>query len=110
MNEEKAKKELGLRVKSFRKEHKYTQDQLISIIGLEQANLSNIENGKNFPDITTLCALIEKAGIEPNYLFGFLEIKNQNYSSLDIEILSIIIDLKTDAKECLKNFLLSMKK
>lgn len=44
------KYELGLRIKSYRKDKKLTQEDLTAIIGLEQSNLSNNETGKSFPE------------------------------------------------------------
>ena len=46
MDLETAKKEFGLRVKSYRNSRNLTQEQFCSLTDLEQANLSNIENGK----------------------------------------------------------------
>ena len=45
MDLETAKKEFGLRVKSYRNSRNLTQEQFCSLTDLEQANLSNIENG-----------------------------------------------------------------
>lgn len=106
----KIKAELGLRIKSFRNEKKYTQEEFSSLIGLNQANLSNIENGKTFPDVTTLCSMIYKADIEPNYLLGFLRKENKIYSTLDFEIASLLSNLPTDSKKHIKELILSLQK
>lgn len=104
------KKALGHRIKAYRNNKNYTQEHFCEIIGLEQPNLSNIENGKNFPDIITLFALIESGGIEPNYLLDFLREDNSSYSNLDLEILSLLINLPEKSKIHLKNFLINLKK
>lgn len=108
MNVEQTKLILGLKIKSFRVEQKYTQEDLSSILGLEQSNLSKIETGKSFPDITTLCTLINKTKVEPNYLLDFLREDNSKYTSLDFEILNHIINLPREAKENLKKFLINL--
>ena len=94
MDLETAKKEFGLRVKSYRNSRNLTQEQFCSLTDLEQANLSNIENGKTYPGFMTICTMIEKGGIEPDFLFilvtlsepakknikNILEMINKNYS------------------------------
>ena len=87
------KKIIGLKIKSYRKSKKLSQDSFCSIINLEQKNLSRIENGLAFPDTSTVCSLLENTGLEPDYLFGFLNKKDKNYSSIDFEILELLIDL-----------------
>ena len=59
MDLETAKKEFGLRVKSYRNSRNLTQEQFCSLTDLEQANLSNIENGKTYPGFMTICTMIE---------------------------------------------------
>lgn len=103
------KNELGNRIKTFRTKKGYTQDKLCEIIGLEPPNLSNIENGKTFPDIVTLHSLIKKAGIEPNFLFGFTDDDNIKYSPLDYEIIDLFKDLPAETKILIKNCLKLIK-
>ena len=108
MDIEQTKIELGLRIKSFRLKHKMTQEDFGEIINLNTSNISNIENGKTYPEFNTICSLIEKAGIEPNYLFEFLTSGTKNYTSLDIEIMNKIICLNDRQKQavntCLTEF------
>jgi len=110
MDIESIKREIGLRIKSYRISKNLTQEQFCSIIELEQPNLSNIENGKTFPDITTLCAIINKSGIEPNYLFNSLYFSKKNTTSLDFDILSLLIDLPTEVKLKVKDFITLIQK
>lgn len=109
MEEKLLKKHIGTRIKSFRKQNNLTQNDFCEIINLEQNNLSNIENGKTFPDIKTLFAMIEYGKINPNFLLGFLnDDKDNKYSNIDFELLNSIINLPTRAKESLKEFLKSL--
>ena len=109
MNELEIKRILGTKIKSFRKSKGYSQDEFGSIIGLEQKNLSRIENGKAFPDIKTLCMIICKAKAEPNFILGFLNHNKKSYSSLDFELLNLIIETPDQTKEAIKNLLISLK-
>lgn len=92
------KLELGLRIKSYRNQNNLTQEEMSSIIGLEQSNLSNIETGKTFPDMTTLCQIINKANIEPNYLLDFLLREKPHFQSLDLEIVNLLINVPNESK------------
>lgn len=109
MDYSKEKLLLGSRIKAFRIDKKYTQEYFASILNLEQSNLSNIEKGKTFPNITTLCTLISKTNIEPNYLLDFLRESSESYSTLDIDILNILMTLPKEAKENFLNFLINLK-
>lgn len=110
MDEAQIKTELGLRIRAYRNQKNLSQEKFCNLIGLEQPSLSNIENGKNLPDATTLCSLISKGGIEPDYLLGFLREENAKYDAIDFAILRLIIDLPYTTKEHIKNLLLSLPK
>lgn len=105
LNNEQLKKDLGLKIKSIRNSKNYTQEQFCELIGLEQPNLSNIENGKNFPDITTLFSIIKNAGVEPNFLFSFKSEDAAQASNLDYEILDMLINLSEESKIRVKNII-----
>ena len=109
MQSSQIKKELSLRIKSYRKNKNLTQDELGSAIGIEQKNFSRLENGKTLPNTLTLCKLIEY-GIEPNYLFGFLfSQKAKEHTPVDFELLDTIISLSNESKQLLRDFLKSLK-
>lgn len=107
---ENIKKELGLRIKSYRKEHGYTQEVFSSMIKLENKNLSGIEKGKRLPQTSTLLSMIKNGGIEPNFLLDFLYKSKKPYSSLDFEIIEHVINLSDEQKELIKNLIISFKK
>lgn len=48
------KKLLGKRIKEIRKSVKLTQEQLGEMVDLEPSSLGNIENGYNYPLLSTL--------------------------------------------------------
>lgn len=98
MQEEQINKLIGDIIKNERIKLNLTQDELGAKIGLEQSNLSNIENGKNSPSFATLCALIETLNIEPNRILGFLKFNNTQKSILNIKIEELIMPLSDDIK------------
>lgn len=105
MDIQKIKKEIGQRVKAFRTHNNYTQEQFCEIISLEQPNLSNIENAKNLPDITTLFSMMENGKIEPNFLFGFFNKNLEKSKPIDYEILNLLSNLPEETKIKLKNII-----
>ena len=48
------KREIGLRIRAFRTQNKWTQEKFSEIIELQPANLSDIEKGKKHPGFGTL--------------------------------------------------------
>ena len=76
-NDEENKKLLGLIIKTEREKLKLTQEELCSKIELDQSNLSNIENGKNYPSMTNLESILRV--IECSFLEVFdFEHKKEN--------------------------------
>ena len=45
---------LGLKVKEYRKQKKYTQEKLSELIGVDNGYISKLEVGQNFPSLKTL--------------------------------------------------------
>lgn len=72
MDFNKGKELIGLIVRNKRDKLKLTQEELSARISLDQSNLSNIENGKNFPAFTTFCALVEVLNIYAGLLLNNL--------------------------------------
>jgi len=48
------KKLLGQRIKEIRKSKKITQEQLAEMINVEPTTISNMECGRNYPNLATL--------------------------------------------------------
>jgi len=74
MNLEDKKNLLGLKIKGFRKQNKYTQEKLSELLSMDISALSKIENGKCFPSVETICKMIEMLKIE---MFDFLSFTNK---------------------------------
>jgi len=65
------KKLLGLRIKEIRKKRGFTQEKLAELAGIEIPSLSNIENGKNYPNHETLDKISNALSVRPYELFIF---------------------------------------
>lgn len=87
------KKLLGARIKEIRKSKRLTQEQLAESIGIEIPSLSNIENGKNYPNSETIEKIAKGLGMEIFELFIFEHLKEPDENTMMDEIMDC---LKTD--------------
>ena len=62
---------LGKRIKEIRKKRGLTQEKLAELASIEIPSLSNIENGKNYPNHETLEKLSTALNVRPYELFSF---------------------------------------
>ncbi len=62
---------LGKRIKEIRKRRGLTQEKLAELAGIEIPSLSNIENGKNYPNNDTLEKISDALSVEPYELYMF---------------------------------------
>ncbi len=64
------KKEIGERIKRFRKKNNYTQEKLAEIIDISSRNLSNIELGLSYPKPETLEKIVIALNMTTEELFS----------------------------------------
>lgn len=69
---------LGKRIKEIRKKNGMTQENLAELANIEIPSLSNIENGKNYPNNETLEKISKALNVRPFELFLFEYYKPQN--------------------------------
>lgn len=62
---------LGKKIKEIRKKQGLTQEKLAELAGIEIPSLSNIENGKNYPNHETLEKISLALCVRPYELFVF---------------------------------------
>ena len=62
---------LGKRIKELRKRRGLTQEKLSELAGIETPSLSNIENGKNYPNCETLDKISSALNVRPFELYLF---------------------------------------
>ena len=89
------KRLLGARIREIRKLNKLTQEQLAEKIGIEIPGLSNIENGKNYPNSETIEKIAKGLGVEVFELFVVEHLAEIDNEKLLKELNSI---LKNDSK------------
>lgn len=65
------KKLLGQRIKELRKAKKVTQEQLAEMVNVEPTTISNIECGRNYPNISTLENILNILGSNFQEVFDF---------------------------------------
>ena len=109
MDTARIKTEFGLRLRAFRQSKKHNLEEFGEIIGLNFVNLSNIENGKTYPDFMTLCSIIEKGGASPDYLLDFLKCGEMEYDAEDFKIMKHFLKLTKKQKKALIDFMSEMK-
>ena len=87
------KKLLGKRLQEIRKSKKLTQEQVAEMIGVETPSISNIENGKYYPNAENLDKLMKVFNIRPHELFNCEH--NAEHETLIEEMLT---SMKNDEK------------
>ena len=97
----------GLRLKTLRKNARYTQKKLADLIGLEQTTIANYENGNRIPNINKITALANLFNVSTDYLLGKTETSDTNkslYSYKDY-INKLLIGDKKAAYEIVLSFI-----
>ena len=91
------KKNVGKRIREYRKSKSYTQDELAEIVGIDTVSLSKIETGRNYPSSENLMKLAEALDAEV-YEFFIKDMVKTNDELLD-DIYKEINKMKTDSKK-----------
>lgn len=76
IDSKKLKKNIGEKIKFFRKKRGLSQDKLAEIVNMEMKSLSRIESGHNYPQCENLVAIARALNIAPWQLYFFDEAKN----------------------------------
>ncbi len=66
-------KDIGLRLKSFRKDKKLTQVKLAQFLGTSHPTITNYENGKHLISTSFLYSICKKYNISADYLLGKID-------------------------------------
>ncbi len=93
------KRELGERIKRFRKQKGLTQEKLAEIIDISSRNISNIETGANFPKVETLEKLLFALNITTEELFANDHLKS---NSELLECINFYINSAKDDRKTLE--------
>ena len=62
-------KKLGNNLKTIRVSKNITQSDLADVLGVDKSFVSNIENGKNNPTLSTISSLAKALGVTVDELF-----------------------------------------
>lgn len=72
------KKLLGLRIKELRKTKNITQEKLAEMVNVEPTTISNIECGRNYPNIATLEKILNILDCNFQDVFNFEHFDDKN--------------------------------
>ena len=84
---------LGKRIKEIRKRRGFTQEKLAELAGIETPSMSNIENGKNYPNHETLEKISAALNVRPFELYIF------EYNMPNKDMIKEMISLMEDNEE-----------
>lgn len=79
------KKLLGERIREFRKNKGFTQEQLAEMIGVEPRHISRIEGGYNSPSIERLAKISDALDIPIKEFFNFMHLNTPDKRIEDID-------------------------
>lgn len=65
------KKLLGKKLQLIRKSKKLTQEQVAEFVGVDTTSISNIENGKYYPNAENLDKILQFLDTKPSEVFTF---------------------------------------
>lgn len=88
------KKEIGEKIKRFRKKSKFTQEKLAEMVDISSRNLSNIELGISYPKPETLEKIMIALNMTTEEMFSNDNLKTDNELLRDIN--TFISEVKTD--------------
>jgi len=89
---------LAIKIKNIRKKLKLSQEKFCEKSNLDISTISNIENGKNVPALSTILAIMEAFEIEPNYMFDFIKYNKFENNTLDLLIAEHLKNVPTIVK------------
>lgn len=75
---------LGIRIKSLRKEHKLSQENLAKMLNVSQSTIAYYENEQKQPGYDTLTKLADIFDVSIDYLLGRTDVK---YSKMEQAIM-----------------------
>ncbi|AQW92959.1 helix-turn-helix domain-containing protein [Elizabethkingia anophelis] len=85
--------DIGLRIKELRKEKKLTQVEFSNEIGIDNSQLSKIEQGKIMPTLIQLMEIASKFNISLDWITGFSETSKMVITDIEEKELENIEDI-----------------
>ena len=99
---------LGSRIREIRKAKKLTQEKIAEAAGIEIPSLSNIENGKNYPNAENIEKIAHALGVEVFELYIFEHLKEPN-EKLMLNEINTILKNNTNLIKIIYNIITSLK-
>lgn len=103
--EEKPSTKLGTNLKSFRVTKRFSQEQLAEIISVSRSYISNIENGKINPTLSTTTKLADAVGVSVGELANKKVAPETNNSKLPPKIELLISEIKNAGQVARNSFI-----
>lgn len=97
---------LGLRIKELRKAKNITQEQLAEMADVEPASISNIECGRNYPNLSNLEKILSILNSNFTDVFNFEHLKTK--SDVKNKILKYIENADNKKLEFLYKILMAL--
>lgn len=96
---QKLKKDIGIKLRRFRKSLRLTQAEMVSNFDIGRANYSRIEKGEVFPNAAILHTLKTKFNLSLNWLIGADQETGDDQMLLDKKQQKITLDVSEDNRE-----------
>lgn len=96
---QKLKKEIGVKLRKFRKSLGLTQAEMVSNFAIGRANYSRIEKGEVFPNVGILYTLKTKFNLSLNWLIGYEQENSDDQVLLEKKQQKSIINFIEDNTE-----------
>lgn len=94
---------VGRKIRELRKEHKLTQTELSSRIGIQQSDLSRMEKGEYRVSLDNLFKILAEFGMSIGEFFD--EISQETISPRDLQLLRSFKDLDAESRREVEDFI-----
>ena len=94
---------VGGKIRQLRKEHRLTQSELASRIGVQQSDLSRMEKGEYRVSLDTLFKILAEFNMGVGEFFD--EVARNNFTPADVELVRKYKTLSNDAQKEVEEFI-----
>ena len=84
-------KALGEKIKHYRKEKDYSQQQLADVLGVDRSTVTSWENDRRQPDAYTLSGIADALGVSLLFLIGLKELPDKPLNVILVDDEKIIL-------------------
>ncbi len=98
-------KELGLRIRHFRKKKRMTQEKLAEICCLHPTYIGQLERGEKNPTVESICRIARGLEIPVSKLLENIEAMNHSDNSIPMQVYHLLLTLPPDSQVHIANIL-----